>query len=365
MIEQVYTILAWLSIGVTFSLGLCILFLNTPDTPALAKYRRARKIMAVSYLILSIMCMLEIVTRSSTEVDIPLTWTIILTMSAVQSLLFTCTFIVLIVPNFPATKMYILESLPVAFLALLLTATLFMPQRPMFQTVFIIFIIYYALMLVRYTVMFMRNYMRYVNKVDNYYSEQESAYLRWVRASFFLALAVGIGALTLSLTDNTLNYCVFTVIFIIFYISFGIQIVNYGFNFNSIERIFAEDTAGREETKKQSLIFLTDLEKNIEKWIEKKHYTKHGITIEDVARDLNTNRTYLSNYINTRFNCTFKEWIHRLRIEMAKQMLLSQPDVAVYEIGEQTGYADKSHFSRVFMQYTGVTPKQWRKSNKS
>jgi AraC-like DNA-binding protein len=259
--------------------------------------------------------------------------------------------------------MYVLESLPIAFFALLLTATLFMPQRPLFQTVFIAFTVYYASMLVRYTVLFIRNYMRYVKKVDNYYSEQESAYLRWIRVSFFLALTVGIGALTLSFTDNTLNYCVFTMIFIVFYTSFGIQLVNYGFRFNDIERIFTEDTPAKEEIKKQSLVSQTDLEKNIEKWIEKKCYTKHGITIEDVARDLNTNRTYLSNYINTRFNCTFKEWIHRHRIEMAKQMLLSYPDVAVYEIGEQTGYADKSHFSRVFMQYAGVTPMQWRKLN--
>jgi AraC-like DNA-binding protein len=357
MIERLYTILAWLLIGVTFSIGLCILYLNTPDTPALTKYRRARRIMAVSYLALSIMCMLEIVTRSSTEVDIQLTWTITLTMSVIQSLLFTCTFIVLIVPNFPTTKMYILESLPIAFFALLLTATLFMPQRPMFQTVFIIFIVYYASMLVRYTVLFIRNYMRYVKKVDNYYSEQESAYLRWIRASFFMALTVGIGALTLSLTDNTLNYCVFTVLFIIFYISFGIQLINYGYRFNEIEQILAE------ETKKQTAVSFPDLEKNIGKWIAEKNYTCQGITIEDVARDLNTNRTYLSNYINIHFNCTFKEWIHSLRIAMAKQLLLSQPDIAVYEVGEQTGYADKSHFSRIFMRYTGVTPTQWRKSN--
>jgi YesN/AraC family two-component response regulator len=179
-----------------------------------------------------------------------------------------------------------------------------------------------------------------------------------------MALAVGIGALTLSFTENTLNYCVFSVLFIAFYISFGIQLINYGFRFNEIERIFAEDTTGAEETKKQNHASLPDLEKNIGKWIAEKNYTRQGITIEDVARDLCTNRTYLSNYINTRFNCSFKEWIHRLRIETAKQMLLSQPDIAVYEVGEQTGYADKSHFSRTFMQYAGVTPKQWRRTMK-
>jgi hypothetical protein len=44
--------------------------------------------------------------------------------------------------------MYILESLPVAFFGLLLTATLFMPQRPAFRAVFTVFTVYYASMLV-------------------------------------------------------------------------------------------------------------------------------------------------------------------------------------------------------------------------
>jgi hypothetical protein len=153
--EQLYTIFSWLSIGVTFGFGLCILLLKTPDTPALLKYRQARKVMAFAYLLLSVMNTLEIVTRSDV-VDMQLTWTICLIMSAMQSFLFTYTFIILINPQFSTRKRMILESTSIALLALTLTAALLFPQRPFFKPVFIDCILYEASMLIRYTVHFVR-----------------------------------------------------------------------------------------------------------------------------------------------------------------------------------------------------------------
>jgi two-component system response regulator YesN len=95
-----------------------------------------------------------------------------------------------------------------------------------------------------------------------------------------------------------------------------------------------------------------------------KQYFKNSITIENVARDLYTNRTYLSHYINDNYHCTFKNWIQQLRIEQAKQLLHDTTNLAIYEISDQVGYADHSCFTHAFTRSTGVTPKQWRKQSK-
>ena len=74
-----------------------------------------------------------------------------------------------------------------------------------------------------------------------------------------------------------------------------------------------------------------------------------------------TNHKYLSTYINTYKQQTFRKWISELRIEEAKIILLQEPEITLAEIAHRTGYADKSHFLRHFREQTGVSPTEWRK----
>jgi len=53
------------------------------------------------------------------------------------------------------------------------------------------------------------------------------------------------------------------------------------------------------------------------------------------------------------------EYIQKLRIEEAKQMLEATPD-AIDSIAQQTGYEDSTSFRRLFKRMTGVTPGRYR-----
>ncbi len=49
----------------------------------------------------------------------------------------------------------------------------------------------------------------------------------------------------------------------------------------------------------------------------------------------------------------------RLRIERAKQLLLSDEQYTVSEVAQELGFADVYHFSKTFKKYCGVSPKQY------
>ena len=53
-----------------------------------------------------------------------------------------------------------------------------------------------------------------------------------------------------------------------------------------------------------------------------------------------------------------KQFHTRCRIQEAKRLLREQ-NLSVSEVALQVGFTDRSHFSRVFRQYAGVSPSQY------
>jgi AraC family transcriptional regulator len=51
-----------------------------------------------------------------------------------------------------------------------------------------------------------------------------------------------------------------------------------------------------------------------------------------------------------------------LRVERA-MTLLRRPDLSLSEIALACGFADQSHFGRVFTRHTGQSPGTWRRSS--
>lgn len=93
-----------------------------------------------------------------------------------------------------------------------------------------------------------------------------------------------------------------------------------------------------------------------------KGYLIQGLTIKELAETLHTNRTYLSVYINTSLNTTFRDWITQLRIDYAKQRMANHPDQKITEIAEASGFLSQSHFMKTFKDKEGCSPAKWRKT---
>ena len=54
------------------------------------------------------------------------------------------------------------------------------------------------------------------------------------------------------------------------------------------------------------------------------------------------------------------QYLLQRRLDRAKS-LLKQRELTLAEIGASTGFADQSHFTKVFRQFTGVTPSEYRR----
>ena len=83
------------------------------------------------------------------------------------------------------------------------------------------------------------------------------------------------------------------------------------------------------------------------------------LNLSEVAKQLNMSSRTLQRYLEIE-DTTFKALIAEVRKQYAEVMLI-QNELSIQEISESLGYADVSHFSRAFKNWTGVTPKACRK----
>lgn len=89
-------------------------------------------------------------------------------------------------------------------------------------------------------------------------------------------------------------------------------------------------------------------------------YLQEDITIERVAERVGTNPYYISRAINLDRGESFRDYIHRLRIEYSKQYMREHPDAKQIEIAEACGYRDAVAFNKRFTAIVGCTPKSYR-----
>lgn len=91
-------------------------------------------------------------------------------------------------------------------------------------------------------------------------------------------------------------------------------------------------------------------------------YLDSRLTLSDLAAELGTNRTYLSNYLNRELNVSFYDYVNSFRVKRACRMLDSDPDVSVHDIVESCGFNSVSTFRRSFTREIGRTYGEYRKN---
>lgn len=212
-------------------------------------------------------------------------------------------------------------------------------------------------------------YRRAVRLFDDTLSDDIAAYIRWLSIFTYWAVIFGVGCGLLTfLPDRYIFLWVFSSI--PFYVYLFCSYMNYLLFYEQVERALEADTltepAATDDTPEPAAAMPTsiraDIAARLEEWIAADKYTRPGLTITDVANDLLTNRTYLSGYINTTYDTTFREWITRLRIEYAKRLLLGSPELTVQDVSERSGFQSTSHFIRIFKERTACPPAKWRRS---
>jgi AraC family transcriptional regulator len=84
------------------------------------------------------------------------------------------------------------------------------------------------------------------------------------------------------------------------------------------------------------------------------------LRLDDVARVAGVHPAHLNRVFRLRHGCSVGEYMRRLRVDIAaRELAASQRPIA--DIATGLGFADQSHFSRVFAKLTGMTPGRYRK----
>lgn len=90
------------------------------------------------------------------------------------------------------------------------------------------------------------------------------------------------------------------------------------------------------------------------------HY-QENISLEKVAKIAYMNPYYFSVYFKKNTGMNFKEYVTRVRLERAAE-ILGQKDIRTYELAQMTGFTDPRYFSEIFRKKYGVTPKEYRQN---
>nr|WP_321232310.1 AraC family transcriptional regulator [uncultured Psychroserpens sp.] len=89
------------------------------------------------------------------------------------------------------------------------------------------------------------------------------------------------------------------------------------------------------------------------------------ITLSTVSNVANMTKNAFCKYFKKRTNKTYITFLNELRIEQACKLLLSNRDLSVAEIAEQTGFQNISNFNRQFKTVKSMSPSVFKSSKKN
>ena len=194
---------------------------------------------------------------------------------------------------------------------------------------------------------------------ENEYSNKDDFPLKFAISVKWLPLVLCVLlAVTFLLNDATVKM-VRDVIFTVINVWFAIYTLNPHRKLKQLQI---------EEEKKEEVVVRSHLteyqRKNLESKMlnlikTEKLYLEDHFTMHDLARRMNSNKTYLSEVIAASEYGSFYQLINMLRIEHACQMLGADPSLKMEQVALASGFSSGSAFSQVFKRIKGISPSEY------
>ena len=96
---------------------------------------------------------------------------------------------------------------------------------------------------------------------------------------------------------------------------------------------------------------------NIMEYILQNFHTQ--LTLESIADYFNFHPVHIIRCLKREYGITPNKAIIQIRIDNAKKMLITS-NLSINKISEFVGFSSPSYFNKVFREYTGMTPKEYR-----
>lgn len=125
----------------------------------------------------------------------------------------------------------------------------------------------------------------------------------------------------------------------------------------SVRRIIGEITRyilDNSQSKKRSIT------QSIIHYIDENYHL--DISLGDVAAHFCLSEGHIGRLLKNDMNISFKQYLNERRIEVAKELLLSDKNLSVGEVATMVGCNSAMTFIRMFKKYTGISPGEYKKS---
>lgn len=92
---------------------------------------------------------------------------------------------------------------------------------------------------------------------------------------------------------------------------------------------------------------------------DSKPYLRSSLSIEDVARAVGTNKSYVAKSIKVYTGRNFCQFVNSYRIDYAKALFKKDQKIRVNQMASDSGFNSATSFSLAFKLVTGMPPGEW------
>ena len=214
-------------------------------------------------------------------------------------------------------------------------------------------------------------YRRTIDGLRTYYSDVVENLMRWMPGVGFGLMLFLLSAPIICFSSRWVGIYQLALGIIMMIYTF-VSIINFSFHYNKVALAITTPPSEQDDTVTDNVdieeVMHTTLSESLrevmfekaQRWIEHGGYRTPGITIEQVARDMGTNRNYLSRYLTEVCQVSFYEWVAQMRIEEAQSLMRTKPSLSIEQIASRVGFTSPSTFSSTFKKIVGIAPNKWR-----
>ncbi len=359
-------------------LGLVLLVIKTPETQSHIYYQKGKLTCAIAFLLFGAEILSQWVMRVLEVGDPILSVSVYLLVFCLATLLFATGYCTMISPGSVDRRQQIIAAAVLLAFVTILIINYFLPSmlwqvRGLFLCCVFLFIItcsgIYSCVAV---------YRKAINNLRTYYSDVVENMIRWMP---------GVGAGILVFLLSAPFVCWLPRWVGVYQVALGIIMIIYTFiciiNFSSSYKSLAaalndgEDGSDAQENSAMNDAGEAEGDMNVQRssfsdslievmqekearWRARGGYRTKGVTIEQAAREIGTNRSYLSKYLNEVRQMTFYEWVAQMRIQEAQSLMLADRNMPIEQIASEVGFTSQSTFSSTFKKQVGISPNAWR-----
>ena len=204
-------------------------------------------------------------------------------------------------------------------------------------------------------------------RMDNTYTDDRSYILQ---PTHTLLILIGITAM-ISMLQNVLGRELFDGSLLVCIPAVLMSILLFSLGYVAAHTSLPVETVSPEETPMEDRATTEEIDELFFKICaalrEEKLFADPHLTIQDVAMAVGSNRTYVSNCINRRTDCSFSQFVAQYRVEHARIVLVDPQYTDDHEALMQAivlcGFASEQTFYRVFKEFEKMTPLQFRHTN--